>query len=717
MSNLILEVGTEEMPAGAIASALEQLNSAVTARLHEVRLGASSVEVYGTPRRLIVHATGLPDRQPDVEREARGPAKSVAYGPDGAPTGAAIGFARKQGVTVESLETIATPQGEYILARFTEQGKPAGEVLGALLADAVTGLYFPKLMRWGGAGMRFVRPVRWILCLLDEQVVPMEIGGVHSGRASRGHRFLAPESFDVSNADQLLELLRKAYVMVDPEERRANIREQSDALARNAGGRIPWDEGLLDENVWLVEWPTAVLGSFDAAYLDLPRPVLVTAMKKHQRYFPVEGADGKLLPSFIAVRSGGSDYLDVVREGYERVLTARFSDAAYFHKLDRETSLEEMTGQLGRLIFQDRLGTMADKRERLIRLASSFGELFSQSDTETTELARAADLCKADLVSRMVIELPALQGIMGREYALAAGEPPAVAEAIAEHYQPRSAGDAIPASRLGQLLALADRIDTLTGYLGIGTMPSGSSDPYGLRRAAQGVVQLLSADNTSPSPFALAAAASRAYREVNGLELGEELYNNLRTLFSQRLDATLQEQGVRYDVAEAVLNAAGPLASVVEAAIARAQAMHGLVHDVRFVPTVQAAARVSNILKTPPVVVEPEVAPRPVAEQVRQYLQTHLQAVDRSRFEGDAEAMLLEAVQSAIPNTAELAAASNYVGLFTVLQPLNTAVNQFFDDVMVMAENEDVRKNRLALLGAVEALYKLLADWTKIVVS
>jgi glycyl-tRNA synthetase beta chain len=719
MSNLILEVGTEEMPAGAIAAALDQLENAVQKALGEARLGAASVEVWGTPRRLIVGAMGVRDRQPDIEREARGPAKTVAYGPDGAPTGAAIGFARKQGVPVESLEVVSTPQGEYIQARFTEHGRSAVDVLGPLLSHTVTGLYFPKLMRWGGGAMRFVRPVRWIVCLLDGEVVPMEIGSVASGRTSRGHRFLASGTFEVNHANELIEKLRAAYVLVDPEERRAAIRSQADLLASEAGGRIPWDEGLLDENVWLVEWPTAVLGSYDPQFLALPRPVLVTAMKKHQRYFPVEGPDGALMPHFLAIRSGGADHLETVREGYERVLTARFADAAYFHKLDQSASLEEMAGQLSRLIFQEKLGTLAEKMERLRRLAAAFADLFALSGQEREDLVRAASLCKADLVSRMVIELPALQGIMGREYALAAGERSEVAEAIGEHYLPRSAGDALPASRLGRLLALADRIDTLTGYLGVGIIPSGSSDPFGLRRAAQGVVQILSDDHVAPSPLNLTAAAAQGYQEVNGLHFGDDLYNNLRALLFQRLDAALQEPGVRYDLTEAAIGATGPFALTVEATLARGKALQGLVHDPRFVPTVQVGARISNILKSTAEVSLPTPAPhqRPNAQAALVEIESGLGRVDPGVFTEQSERALMDAAWSAREIAAERVTDSDYTGLFDLLQVINGPVNAFFDDVMVMVEDAAVRSNRLALLRGVESLYKLLADWTRVVVA
>src|SRR5262245_13049908 len=332
MPTLILEVGTEEMPAGAVEAALGELREKTETGLKEARLGAKTVEVFGTPRRLILRAAGVPERQPDQAREVRGPAKSVAYDAEGRPTGAAIGFAKKQGVPVEALETLSAPQGDYLLARVTDVGRPAAEALGPLLSETVKGLFFPKRMYWGDAtgsgAIRFVRPVRWLLCLLDSEIVEFELAGVASGRKSRGHRFLAPKEFSIPNANALFKKLRAAYVMYDPAERREAIRAQADRLAQEAGGRIPWDEDLLDENNWLVEWPTALLGDFDPQYLSLPRPVLVTAMKKHQRFFPLEDAQGNLLPKFIAIRSGGDAHLEIVREGNERVLAARFNDAA-----------------------------------------------------------------------------------------------------------------------------------------------------------------------------------------------------------------------------------------------------------------------------------------------------------------------------------------------------------------------------------------------------
>jgi glycyl-tRNA synthetase beta chain len=722
MPDLILEVGTEEMPAGAIENALAQLKTSVEKGLEEARLSASAVEVCGTPRRLIVKASGVPAQQADQQREVKGPAKSAAYDASGNPTGAAIGFAKKQGIDVQALEIVSTLQGDYVLARVNDIGKPATEVLGPLLAEAVKGLYFPKMMRWGTGAIRFVRPVRWVLCLLDTDVVPMEFGGVESGRRSRGHRFLAPSEFEVWQAGELLEKLRSASVLTDPEERRDNIRQQANELAKDAGGSIPWDEGLLDENTWLVEYPTALLGSFAEEYLSLPRPVLVTAMKKHQRFFPVEGPDGALLPNFIAIRNGGDAHLDIVRDGDERVLTARFSDASYFYKQDQNISLDDMATQLGRLIFQEKLGTIAQKRERLILLVEALADSLGLNAQEKQSAIRAAELCKADLVSHMVIELPSLQGVMGREYALAAGEDATVANAIAQHYLPRSASDSIPDSRLGALLALADRLDTLVGYVGVGILPSGSSDPYGLRRAAQGVVQLLASDKDAPSLVEMQAQATGGYKEVNGLDIPlEQLSSDLSVLFNQRLTATLEEKGVRYDLIDSALLGGAPYSGVAYGTIRRGEAIQSLSENPEFIPTVQAAARVANILRSQDAgPSEPETFQGDnsrSAERALNAFEDHSRKINLNMLEDGSERELYDAAHQRVADVARRAAGFDYSALFAELTKLNPSVNQFFDDVMVMVEDEAVRKNRLSLLAFVDSLYKTLADFTKVVVA
>jgi glycyl-tRNA synthetase beta chain len=710
------------MPAGAIAQALQQLRDGAAARLEEARLSAAQVEVFGTPRRLILRAQGVPSRQPDQERQVRGPARSVAFDAAGKPTGAAIGFARKQGVPVESLEIIGTPQGEYVQARVTDLGQPAHAVLGEVLAETVRSLTFPKMMRWGENTARYVRPLRWIVALLDSELIPMEIIGVRSDRVSRGHRTLAPHPFTLDHADDLLTQLPARFVMYDPMERERRIQEQAQSLAQEVGGTILWDEGLLEENVYLVEWPTVFLGRFDPVFLELPRPVLVTAMKKHQRYFPVEDAQGRLLPFFIAVRNGNTAHLEIVREGNERVLTARFTDARFFYQQDREVPLERMAERLGRLIFQEKLGTMAQKRERLERLVKALAEARGLPEEEQSLAVRAARLCKADLVSQMVIELPALQGIMGREYALAAGEDPRIADAIAEHYLPRSAADALPVSLTGSLLAVADRLDTLVGYVGLGILPSGSSDPYGLRRAAQGLIQLLARDTQMPALTELILDSADIYAQVNQETFDlPKLHDDLRGLCDQRVEAFLQERGIRYDLIDATLAGGGIYSSLVCGTIRRAETLRVVSQESDFIPNVQAAARTSNILRAAGVALltaplSPGGAARAHA-RLQEALTQAASQISAERLQDPREVALYEAAVRLIPEAARLATDYEYAALYRALGSLRETVNAFFDHVMVMAKEEELRVNRLALLHLVDSLYRTLADFTRVVVA
>jgi glycyl-tRNA synthetase beta chain len=727
MPDLLFELGTEEMPAGAIQAASEELRAKAMAGLSDVRLAPSSVEVFGTPRRLILMAHGVPDRQPDQEREVKGPAKSVAFDAEGKPTGAAIGFARKQGIAPEQLEVVSTPQGEYVQARVKDVGRPATEVLGEVLVEAVKSLYFPKKMLWGEGATRFVRPVRWIVALLDDQVVPLEFAGVSSGRTSRGHRFLAQGEFEVPNAGAYLERARAAKVMTDPAERRAAIREQADRLAIEAGGAIPWDEGLLDENVWLVEWPTALRGNFDPEYISLPRPVLVTAMKKHQRFFPLEDASGNLLPHFIAIRNGGGDHLETVQKGDEWVLRGRFHDALYFYRHDRDVPLEQMADQLGRLVFQEKLGTMAEKRRRLELLVAALAEGAGLPTAQKAMAVKAASLAKADLVSQMVVELPALQGVMGREYALTAGLDPQVADAIAEHYLPRSANDAPPATALGKLLAVADRMDTLAGYVGIGIIPTGSSDPYGLRRAAQGVVQILAQEPEMQSLTGMMVHAAEVYRQVNGFDFPlDPLCNELAGIFDQRIAAYLEDRGVRYDLIAATLSGGSVYSTLVYGTVRRGETLQRLAADANFVPTVQAGARVANILRSADLDASASLVPGKEAihggsarsvERAVSLLESEARKVDRALLTEPSEQTLFDTAYRLVPEVAQKASAYQFDDLYRTLDRLREPVNAFFDDVMVMVEDVGVRNNRLVLLSLVDLLYKTLADFTKVVVA
>ena len=694
MANLILEVGVEEMPANAISSALEQLKHSVARGLERCRLGDRDVKVLGTPRRLILQASAIPEQQPDQVREVKGPPVSVAFNSEGHPTSAGSGFAKKQGVDVRSLQKVTTPQGEYVVANVLDRGKPAEEALGGMLEEAVKALFFPKMMRWGDNSIRFVRPLRWIVAMLDDTIVPMEINGVRSSNQSRGHRFLSPEPFFVDHADSLVPMLEKNGVICDPQVRMADIIRQAKQLAMESGGVALLDEELLDENNWLVEKPTALLGNFQSEFLDLPRPVLVTAMKKHQRFFPVEDSNGHLLPLFISIRNGGDKGLDIVRAGNERVLTSRFSDARYFYNQDMQENLEKMVPRLSRLVFQEKLGTLFEKRARLMELTKSVAEKLNFPVSMIEYAIRAASLAKADLVSHMVVELPSLQGVIGREYAIKDDEDISVADAIYQHYLPRYAGDKLPDTPLGRLIAVCDRIDTLVGYLGLEIVPTGSSDPFGLRRAAQGVTQILIEEIDYPSLDVLTEFAVNAYKNINGLVFDKcKLSENMHALFNQRMETLLEDTGIRYDVVNAALNGGTP-SEPIGAVWKRTGVLQNLIGDSDFTSVLQTAVRTSNILKS----AKMEGA-----------------KVNSELFEEACEGELLDATHLVAAEIQEQIDGWNFQDIYVSLKKLTEPVNHFFDGVLVMSDNESVRRNRIALLKIVQDLYLHLADFTRIV--
>lgn len=702
MAELLLEIGTEELPAGVVESALAQLQSAVTQRLQEARIASGEVETFGTPRRLILYIRDVAPSQTDMVREVRGPAANVAFDAQGNPTPAAIGFARKQGVDVSTLEVVSTPQGEYVMAKVFERGKPTPEVASGIFPEAIRSLTFPKMMRWGSGNLRFCRPIRWILALYDGEVVPFELDGIHSGNRSRGHRFLAPEEFEVHTPAELFRQLDERYVQYDHRQRRENIREQADRLAQEVGGHILWDEALLDEVTHLVEYPTALLGRFDTNFLNLPEPILITAMKKHQRFFAVADAQGRLMPYFVAVRNGNDYALDIVRDGNERVLTARFDDAHFFYERDRQQTLDAFVTELQRIVFQEKLGSMADKAQRLVAMA---GEMAPQAGVEASLAQRAATLCKADLATEVVMELPALQGIMGREYALQSGENAQVAQAIAEHYMPRFAGDALPETPLGRLLAVCDRVDTLVGYVGaLQIVPTGSGDPFGLRRSAQGVVQILATDANLPRLWAFVESAARAYAQQE-VAVTEQGLNLLAQIFAQRIEALLEDEGIRHDVIQAVL-----AEERVEPRSARSNAhlLNALPAE-RLTPVALAATRVRNILKA-------GEATKLVPTATWQPPASWLQQVDASLFQHDEERALYETASQHQARIAEAASRLQTEEVFSLLEAFTEPVNRFFDAVLVMAPEEALRRNRLLLLAGVDTLYRYVGDFSKLVV-
>ena len=697
-TTFLLEVGTEELPVGDLDSALAQLRELTPARLAEARLDYGSVRVLGTPRRLIVLVEGLAPRQRPVEEAVKGPPVRAAFDVAGRPTRAAEGFARKFNLSVEQLEVRDMDGGQYVVAVRREEGQPTAEVLSALLPTLIASLRFNQTIRWNHTNVAFSRPIRWLVALLGDAVVPFEYAGVSSGCVSRGSRPEGSPEFEVAHAEDYLGLLAQHCIVADPQERRAIIADQIAELARSVGGGIPDDPALLDEVANLVEQPTPFLGHFEDEYLRLPAAVLIAVMKKHQRYFPVIRDQGcgtnpqsavrnpqSLLPYFVGVRNGGQAHMDIVAHDNQEVIRARFSDADFFYRRDTEKPLEAFLPRLATLTFQERLGSMLDKTHRLEQVAGHLAQTLGLSDEETQVAQRAAHLCKADLATHMVVEFTSLQGAMGREYALKSGEPPAVAEAILEHYLPRSAGDALPRTRSGLVVGLASRLDSLAGLFAVGLTPTGSADPYHLRRDALGMVQALLAHRV---PFSVREGLAAAARLLP-VEMSQDALAAALDFIVERLRGTLREQGFRYDVVDAVLAARGDDPFRAHQA---AEALSRWVVRDDWGRTLDNYARCVRI--------------------TREFEERF--PLDPARFVHPAEEELHAAYQEA---RARVAPQSTVDEFFAAFLPLVDVIDRYFakeSGVMVMAEDQALRENRLAQLQHIAALADGIADLSRL---
>ena len=689
MEKLLFEIGTEEIPAKFMPGILAQLKELAEKKMDELRIPYEAVRVYGTPRRMTFIADGVAEHQADSTVEAKGPSVQIAF-KDGEATKAAQGFARGQGVAVEDLEV----RDGYVFAVKHLAGQEVEALLPGLLQDILTSLNFPKTMRWADFDFRFVRPIRWMVALFGDKVVPVEITGVKSGNITRGHRFLRPEGVEdntrveVANAVAYEEVLMNHFVMVDQDARRELIRQQVIDLAVEEGGHAEIDEDLLEEVNYLVEWPTALCGKFEDKFLALPKECIITPMREHQRYFPVLKEDGSLLNKFITVRNGGKEHLEVVAHGNERVLRARLADAEFFFNEDRKQPLEARLAKLTTVSFQEGLGNMNDKSQRLVKAADmiAFG-LNSKVDKE--KLARTALLCKTDLVTGMVVEFTELQGVMGREYALLDGEAPEVAKGIFEHYMPRFAGDELPSTDIGRIVGIADKLDNIVATFSRGLAPTGSQDPYALRRQALGIINILIDGNYHVSMVKLIAGV--AYLLNIPAEKTKEVIMPVMDFFKQRLKNMLLDQGIRYDVVDAVL--ADERNDDIADLAARAQALNGFVVSEEAPALIQAATRVANLCKK----IEQETA------------------INTNIFQNPAEGELHKAV-TAVNNEVLLATVQfNYAEVLQIACKLVAPINKFFEDVMVMDNDEQIKNNRLALLSAVKDVTHAVGDLNLIV--
>jgi glycyl-tRNA synthetase beta chain len=682
---LLFEIGTEEIPSGYLPPALEDLRTVASRLLAEQRLTFAGIRSLGTPRRLTLFVDGLIERQADQRREVVGPPKAVAFDAEGKPTKAAEGFARAQGVPVDTLRVRTLDRGEYLVAIQEEQGARTQDVLATLLPKLLTALPFPKFMRWGEGTFRFVRPIRWLLALYDGRVVSFEVDGLKTENKTYGHRFLAPRSVRVRSFQEYVEKLEERFVIVEPSRRREMVRTLAREAAAAVQGQPVLDEALVDSVADLVEFPTAVCGAFKPEFLELPREVIVTPMQKHQRYFPVVDAAGSLLPYFVTIANVRAKDMQLIRQGNERVLRARLNDAEFFFREDRKRPLADRFPELRQVIFQEKLGSVADKVERIQRVAAWIAERVEPAARATTE--RAALLCKSDITTNMVKEFPNLQGVMGREYARLSGESPEVCRAIEEHYLPRFAGDRLPASTAGAAVALADRLDSILGCFGVGMVPTGSEDPYALRRAALGVVQTI-LQRGFRLPLDEAVAAAQAGYGADTSPKAEAIRRDVLEFVRGRTQAILLERGLPADVVESVLSAGS---NDVADAARRAEALAVLRREADFSELATAFRRVVGIV--------PRGFMRPVE------VGRLVEGAERALY---AQAMELKA------EVDRLVATQDYLGALRRIVALKPMVDMFFEEVLVIGPDEELTQNRFALLKAVGDLFAQIADFTKI---
>ncbi|MEK8131804.1 glycine--tRNA ligase subunit beta [Paenibacillus filicis] len=689
--DLLLEIGLEEVPARFVRAAMEQLKDKTEKWLEASRLSHGGVQAYATPRRLAVLVTALADKQEDVSEEVKGPARKVALDEAGNWSKAALGFARSQGVAPEELFFRELAGVEYVYGVKSSQGVETSSLLPEALPALITSLTFPKNMRWGSYELRYVRPIRWLVALHGAEVVPFEITGVASGNVTRGHRFLGQDAV-IEQPAQYTAKLKEQHVIADVEERRQAIAAGIDALAAERNWHIAVKEDLLEEVLFLVETPTVLAGSFDPDFLSIPQDVLITSMREHQRYFPVLDGEGRLQPHFVTVRNGDALSLDLVAKGNEKVLRARLSDAKFFYEEDKRLVIADALAKLENIVYHEELGSIGDKVRRIRAIADKLAAHLSVDASTGKQISRAADICKFDLVSQMVYEFPELQGIMGEDYAALAGEDAAVARAINEHYSPRNAGDSAPASLVGALVGIADKIDTIAGCFSIGIIPTGSQDPYALRRQAAGIVSTLLAHGLELTLSELFDIALDAHAGRGLKREAAEIRRDMQEFFTLRVKNVLSEKGIRYDVVDAILGAGADdvRRTLLRAEVLAVAASEDNKDSLR--KAVESFNRVCNLAA-----------------------KAESREVNASLFAEAAEGALYEQGQRVHGQFIQAVAEARLAEAYDLLSSLSAPITDFFDAVMVMADDEAIRRNRLALLAGVAEDIKAFADFSKLV--
>jgi glycyl-tRNA synthetase beta chain len=686
--DLLLEIGMEEVPARFVRTAVEQLADKMDKWLNAVHIEHGAVQMFATPRRIAVLINEVAEKQQDIHEEVKGPSQKIALDEHGEWSKAALGFAKSQSVEPAQLFFKEIAGVQYVHAAKSSIGIATESMVSEGITSIILSLNFPKNMRWGRQELKFVRPIRWLVALFGEEVVPLEISGVASGRITRGHRFLGGNT-EIPAAAAYDNILKEQFVYANMDEREHIITQQIQSLAEEKGWKIAMKQDLLEEVLFLVEYPSVLFGTFDPDFLNIPQQVLITSMREHQRYFPVLDEEGQLLPFFVTVRNGNTISLDQVAKGNEKVLRARLSDARFFYQEDQKMLIQNALNRLETIVFHEELGSVGDKVRRIVKISTALAQLLQLEAPIANEVKRAAEICKFDLVSQMVYEFPELQGIMGEDYARKAGESELVAKAIVEHYQPRFSGDDTPASIIGALVSIADKIDSIVGCFSIGIIPTGSQDPYALRRQAAGIVQIILDHNLPCTLSELFDIALLTHQKAGLLKRNsEEISRDLVDFFSLRIKNVLTERQTRYDIIDAILAAGfNSMSSVVR----KASALSDFVQAPDYKATLESFNRVGNL------------AAKAAVHQV-----------DASLLQESAELALYKAWQTMHEVYINHLMNAEEAEALLALSSLKAPITTFFDSVMVMAEDEQVRQNRLALLFTIAADLKQFSDFSKL---